>query len=641
MNQVPSPDIAMITQRPSMVRLSPDGKHVLFLVERTVIDDEGADRLRSIYLTDLDGNNQILLTEEDYSCNNPEWSPDGLRVAFTSRRNRKNEIWLRNVHGGEAQPLLHTKGDVSSFKWSPSGEKIAFVTASPPDNGLTASLPIVNTLGRLNQLFVIPIPNGVSDQSEIRLLSPPDVSVGVYHGLGWYDWSPDSNTIVFVHVPTSIADDSNSGSVSLVDVHSGTMSPLVVSGSVLNTPFYSPDGRFIAYVASDDPHMRGGRSRIYTVPSSGGKPRALSATQDCLPTLVGWSGDSKNIYFTEDEHTNTKLYTLPIDGSPREISEGDGVISDLHLNQACSTVGFVFETTNDPPEVHVSSLETFLPSRISNVNLHLRGARVNSTKLIRWKGKGDVDIEGLLTYPSGFQKGKRYPLLLIIHGGPTRSFKQLFIGQPLPYEPYPIAEFAARGYAVLRGNIRGSRGYGAEFRYALREHYVELGFRDAMAGVDCVIDMGLADPDRMGVMGWSYGGYLTAWIITHTTRFNAASIGAGTVNLVSMAGTTDIPSSFSAWLGGEPWDNFEVYLDQSPISHIKGVSTPTLIQHGEVDRRVPVSQGYELYNALKRQGCVVDMAVYPRTGHSLEDPHLFRDVMNRNVEWFDQYVGVA
>jgi dipeptidyl aminopeptidase/acylaminoacyl peptidase len=201
-----------------------------------------------------------------------------------------------------------------------------------------------------------------------------------------------------------------------------------------------------------------------------------------------------------------------------------------------------------------------------------------------------------------------------------------------------VAVFASRGYAVLRGNVRGSSGYGRAFRHANYKDWGGGDYQDILSGVDALVARGVADPDRLGVMGWSYGGYMTSWIITQTQRFKAASVGAGVTNLMSFSGTADIPSFIPDYFGGEFWDDLESWRKHSAMFHVKGVKTPTLIQHGEADLRVPVSQGYELYNALKRQGVATKMVVYPRQPHAIQEPRLQLDAMERNLEWFDRWV---
>ena len=223
------------------------------------------------------------------------------------------------------------------------------------------------------------------------------------------------------------------------------------------------------------------------------------------------------------------------------------------------------------------------------------------------------------------------PLVVIVHGGPTGVFTQSFIGSR---GAYPIAAFAEAGLAVLRVNPRGSSGYGKDFRYANYDDWGFGDYNDIMSGVDHVIAMGVADADRLGIMGWSYGGYMTSWVITQTDRFKAASVGAGVTNLMSFTGTADIPGFIPDYFQDEFWDDLEPYRKHSAMFNVAGVTTPTLIQHGENDARVPVSQGYELYNALKRQGVETQMVVYPRQPHGIREPRLQLDAMKRNLEWF-------
>jgi dipeptidyl aminopeptidase/acylaminoacyl peptidase len=322
------------------------------------------------------------------------------------------------------------------------------------------------------------------------------------------------------------------------------------------------------------------------------------------------------------------------------------VITESSLNASRSAVGFVYQTVDQPPEAFVMRLDRTDSTRISQVNQGSSALPLPRTTVVQWKSYDGRQVEGLLTYPAGYDEGKKYPLLLVIHGGPAGIFTQSYLGSAAvatssgkpTFSAYPLAAFAARGYAVLRCNVRGSSGYGTEFRHANRGDWGGGDYQDLLAGVDQVIAQGVADPDRLGVMGWSYGGFMTTWVIGHTPRFKAASVGAGVTDLVSFPGTADIASFLPSYFSGEPWEREAAYREHSPITHVKGIRTPTLIQHGEDDERVPIGQGYELYNALKRQGCTVTMVVYPRAHHAIGEPKLLLDAMERNLAWFDEHL---
>jgi dipeptidyl aminopeptidase/acylaminoacyl peptidase len=370
---------------------------------------------------------------------------------------------------------------------------------------------------------------------------------------------------------------------------------------------------------------------------TGGTPRALPPTFNEEPNLVGWSGDSTRIIFSEAKKTRVALYAMPVDGQPKILYEPDkGIVGSAALNVTGTYVGFSRESPDEAPEAFLMGATGPAKAvRVSRANLDLPKLPLGETKVISWKSKDGAEIEGLLTLPVGYEPGKRYSLILNIHGGPAGVFNENFIGR---LAIYPLATFSARGYAVLRPNPRGSGGYGKQFRFANVGDWGGKDYEDDMAGVDRVIALGIADPDRTAVMGWSYGGFMTSWIITQTNRFKAAAVGAGVTNLWSFTGTADIPGFLPDYFGGEPWEVFEAFRKHSPMSFVQNVKTPTLILHGEADVRVPTSQGYELYNALKRQGVTTKMVVYPRTPHGPREPKFILDIAQRHSDWVDKYV---
>jgi dipeptidyl aminopeptidase/acylaminoacyl peptidase len=638
-----TPELSMRVQSVGAVVPSPDGKRVAFVVGKAVMEGEKSEMLSQIHLANADGSEAFQLTQGEKSANAPQWSPDGEWLAFLSARSGKNNVWLIRVRGGEAERLTDAKGGVGGFTWAPDGKSIAFTAVDPqtPEEEKAAKekndARVVDENLKLSRLFVIPIAKGENGKREARQLTKGNFSVGggILGGAG-VDWSPDGKSIVFSHTPTAKADDWTRADLSVVDVASAEVKPLAKTGAAETSPHYSPDGQWIAFLQSDDPPTWGFNGTIQIVSAAGGKPRELAETFDRRPQILGWSADGKKIYYQEAHHTTTRLYALPVDGGkPEQLGKSEGVMGPVSLNTRRSAVGFSLQTSSRPPEAYVSTLDSFAPKVVSAVHKDMPKLPLGRTEAIRWKSTDGMEIEGLLTWPANYEEGKRYPLLLVIHGGPAGVFSETFIASP---SIYPIATFAAKGYAVLRCNPRGSGGYGKTFRYANYKDWGGGDYRDLMAGVDHVLGMGLADKDRLGVMGWSYGGYMTSWVITQTKRFKAASVGAGVTNLMSFTGTADIPSFLPDYFGAEPWEDLDIYRKHSAMFNVKGVTTPTLIQHGEKDERVPISQGYELYNALKRQGCPVQMVVYPRTPHGPQEPKLLLDVMKRNVVWFDKHL---
>jgi dipeptidyl aminopeptidase/acylaminoacyl peptidase len=645
-----TPELMLRVKRVGSVQVAPNGKQVVFTVRTAVMGDDKSEYLTHIYLSDSDGMKGKQLTQGDKSCDDPQWAPNGERIAFISGRTGTKNLWLIRPDGGEAVRLSDGKTDVTSFKWSPDGTTMAFTAAdSPaPEDELRSKSKndahVMDEHFRLSRLFVTSTQMKGGVLNTARQLTSGEfqhvIAESGRAGRAAFDWSPDGKTIVFAHTRTPLQDDWTSADISLVDVANATVRPLLHSAAVENTPFYSPDGKSIAYITSDNPPTWGGTRTVHVMGANGEATRQLADVQDGFgrySELIGWSADGTRLYFTEIHGTVFKVMALPLEGPPVELSKHDGMsLAGAFLNVSRTHFGFGWEQLNKPSEAFISAVDRFEPRPLFRIQSDLPEVPLGRTEVIRWKSADGMEIEGFLTYPVGYDKGKKYPFLLVIHGGPMGVFTQTFDGTA---GSYPVAAFAAKGYAVLRANVRGSSGYGKKFRYANYRDWGGGDFRDLMTGVDHAIELGVADPNRMGVMGWSYGGYMTSWTITQTKRFRAASVGAGVTNLVSFTGTADIPGFLPDYFGGEFWDSDETYRSHSPMFHIKGVTTPTLIQHGERDERVPLSQGLELYNALKRQGCETKMVIYPRTPHGIEEPRLLLDCMQRNLDWFEKHIG--
>jgi dipeptidyl aminopeptidase/acylaminoacyl peptidase len=630
-----TPELTLTVKRLPAVVPSPDGTQVAFVAGEAVMEGERSEWVNQIHVAAADGSGSRQLTRGEKSSSDPRWSPDGKALAFVSSRNGKANIWCIDVSGGEAEMITDEKGGISAFEWSPDGTSFAFVMRDPKSEAEEKAdkekrdWRTLDDQVKLNRLYVVPVAKPASGKRTARLLTKEARSV---NGLSW---APDGRTIVFDHQRTPVADDWPTGDLSVVTVADGTVTSLAATKAAEDHAVYSPDGRFIAFTASDDPPSWAQTQRVYVVPAAGGTPRPLATTPDMQATIVGWSGDGRQILITEAQGLYGRVLALPVDGGPTTVLASDRSLSAVSLNRTGTVLGFAAQDVDRAPEPHVARLgAAFTPKQVATIQPSFPSPLGRSDK-ITWASTEGRTIEGILTYPVDYRAGTKVPLLLVIHGGPAGVFTRTFIGTA---SPYPVAVFAARGYAVLRANPRGSSGYGADFRRANRSDWGGGDYRDLMSGVDRVIAMGVADPERLGVMGWSYGGFMTSWVVTQTKRFKAASAGAPVTNLMSFTGVADIPGFVPDYFGGEYWDRFEAWRNHSAMFAIKGVATPTLIQHGDNDDRVPISQGYEFYNALKRQGVTTRMTVYPRQPHSFTEPKMTLDAARANVEWFDRFV---
>jgi dipeptidyl aminopeptidase/acylaminoacyl peptidase len=619
-------------------RVSPDAKKVVYTVNEAVMTADKSEFVTQIWLADIATKRNMQLTFGEKSSTNPKWSPDGNWIAFTSnRKDNKNNLYVLSMNGGEAEPLTDVKSGVSDFAWAPDGRSLAFTMTDPKteeeeknDKGKNDFRWIDENL-KLARLYVISVQKDANGKREPRKLTTEN-----YH-VSEFDWSSDGSRIAFNHVKSPVANDWPTSDISIIEVASGKITDLATSPAAENAPLYSPDGKSIAVLVSEVPARWAGYSAIQVFSANGGPPKNLTASFDTSPIVAGWSSDSKRIFFVEPKGTVIQIYALDVAANRiEEIKTTSAVIGGLSLNRSGTTFAFTRQTPETPADVYVASVSDFKPVQLTTANANIKMPPLGRTEVITWKSKDGKDIEGLLTYPVGYQAGQRVPLILNIHGGPAGVFVQSFLGGR---GPYPLATFASHGFAILRANPRGSSGYGKEFRHANLKDWGFGDYQDLMTGVDKVIEMGVADPARLGVMGWSYGGFMTSWIVTQTSRFKAASAGAPVTNLMSFNGTADIPAFVPDYFGGQFWEAMDLYQKHSPMFNVKNVTTPTMIQHGEADIRVPISQGYEFYNALKVKGVPTRMLVLPRQPHGPNEPKMQLAAAKANLEWFEKYIG--
>jgi len=614
-------DYATMPQ-PSSPRWSPDGKRIAYVLSRADLERSAYDT--DVWIVDADGRNDRQLTRARGADFRPRWSADGKRIAFLSDRDGRNAIHIIDVDGGEARKLIDAPVAIREFEWSPDGAWIAFTRfdeASAEEERRTREKDDARVLGegrRHVRLYV-----ARADGSATRRLTSGAFSVLTFA------WAPDGKSIAFDHAPGLGLDDLYRSDLYGVAVASGDLTPLVVQPGLDHHPAFSADGKWLAFTTTGGVHDWLREHEVHVMPATGGPSRHVSQRYGRAPDAIQWSGNQ--LWIEGPWNTTTQLYRVDADGGGwTDTTKFEGDVSDVDVYGERAV--FIRQSLTEPPEVYAGT------TRLTNHNAAYRDRNLGETRLIRWKNPKDgLEIEGLLTLPVGY-KGGRVPLLTFVHGGPASRFEQGFIGYL--GQLFAPQVLAANGFAVFRPNPRGTGGYGQAFRAANRNDWAGMDWLDINAGIDRIIADGIADPDRLGLMGWSYGGYLAAWALGHSDRFRALTIGAAVTDLLSFHGTSDIrdfiPHYFDT--GNEAIPRWPLPLEliraRSPMSHLKKTTAKVLILHGENDERVPLSQGTMLYRSLDDLGVDVKMVTYPRTGHAVREPKLRMDVMRRNLEHF-------
>jgi len=593
--------------------LSADNKFLL-----TVVHDPANDLKPSLFLRALDEPKAIEVAK---NSSFPSWSPDGNQFAYIAH----DQIEIYDIATKKSKTLTHSSEPISVVKWSPNGHELAFIAQKPLDKSGIIS---VDEEAKPNaQLWLIS-----SDGKSLKALTDGSFHVGGGIFAPEFAFSPDGKTIICPKMPSANINQWPDVELVKIDLATATVTPFLPPLSL--NPHFSPDGKWVAFVkAEPDGYFA---ADVWIAPIEGGTPRPLAHTFDrqmSRGVILGWSEDSQNVYVMDYRRTKGEFSILPITG--QKASE---IPLDIPAIQSPSLRGnwiaFIGESTSRPQEVYLYNLKERKLSQASHFNEFPLQA-IAKTDLIQIKAKDGLDIEALLTYPQNFDKSKPFPLLVISHGGPIGAFKEEFIGAP---SIYPIATFASRGFGVLQCNIRGSTGYGIPFRKGNDRDWGGGDFQDMMSGIAYLKDQKAIDGSKMGIMGWSYGGYMTAWAITQTDQFKAASVGAGITDLISYTGTTDLPSFIPGSFGGEMWETWDLLLARSPIAHVQNIHTPTLIQHGREDLRVPMGQGLELYQELKRLGVPTKIMLIPRTGHEITETKILQELAEANLDWFGKYI---
>ena len=622
----------------STVRVSPDGGKVVYAVKELKTIEGKSEFINHLFISDINNTNTIQLTQGEKNNINPKWSPDGKKIAFVSNRNGKNNLYCLNLAGGEAERLTDLKTGINDFKWSTTGNQIAFTSSDFETEEETGNKKSGNDWFFMNENF---------KQGRLHLLQlnkkdkngiPQITTLSKENRhINSFSWSPDDQWIAYAHAASGGVEDNTFCDISMIKISSGEVKVIANTPVGENQPLFSPDGKFIAYYNLDEKGIWGGKTSVKIFALENGSVQTLADTPNGPAELIGWSSDGKTLYTLEPFHTSTKIFSLSSDGKQAtEWTTGTkGVLSGLELNSKGTHFGFTFQNTSIPQDGYISSTSSFSALKISNINPELASLPVPKTELISWKSFDGMEIEGLLTYPLNYEAGKKYPFILNIHGGPAGVFSENFIAVS---GIYPLAALAENDIFILRPNPRGSNGYGLKFREANHRDWGGGDYKDLMAGVDYAISKGWVDANKMGVMGWSYGGFMSSWIVGHNNRFKVASIGAPAVDLVTQDLTDDIPGFLPSYMEKQPYEDWKVYDDHSPLRFVQNVKTPVLLQHGQADVRVPFSQGIMYYNALKRRGVPVRFLVLPRQPHGPAEPSMILKTAQTNLSWMLHYL---
>lgn len=633
--QTPTIDQSLNMKTAGGPRISPDGRYVAYQVQETNWEENAFET--EIWVAVTSSGERYQLTNAKKSSSNPQWSPDSKRIAFVSDRDGKRQLYLIAPNGGEALQLTTLETGVNGFAWSSDGRRIAFTAGDPETKARKdrkekyGEFEVVQDDYTFAHLWMIDVPADLKEKK----IEPARLTNGSDYSVNAFSWSPDSSRIAFSAAKNPDISMSGTNDVYVLTVADKSIKRIVDARGPDSNPVWSPDGQQIAYqTANGREFYFYANSYIAVIPAAGGAKRVLTESFDESPGLLDWAPDG--IYFNGLQKTSSALFRLnPSTGAIEQVSAPAAFgASQFSFTSDFKQAAFVGAGANDYPEVYVSSTKSFQPRKLTTMSEQVKDLRLAKREVIQWKSTDGTQIEGVLIKPVGFDPSKKYPLLVVIHGGPTGVDTPVVRGDRY----YPIEMFAAKGALILRPNYRGSAGYGEKFR-SLNVRNLGVGdYWDVISGVDHLIAQGIVDSDRVGAMGWSQGGYISAFITCSSDRFKAVSVGAGISDWMTYYVNTDIHPFTRQYLKATPWEDAEIYNKTSPIFYVKNAKTPTLIQHGELDKRVPIPNAYELRQALEDRGVPVKMLVYKGFGHGIDKPKQQRAVMEANYEWFGQWI---
>ena len=636
----------------SQPEIGPDGQWIAYAVRtRMLKEDKNEQRL---WMISTHGGDAIAMTAEGVSSGHPSWSPDGKYLSFLSARDGgKPQVWLLDRRGGEAVRLTDTVQGVDDFEWSPDSTRLVLILRDPKPEDIEAARnrekpvpatppkpktppPLVidrlqfkrDTVGYLDRrrthLYVFNVPAKTTTQITSGDFDDSEPA-----------WSPDGKLLAFSSNRTPDADanyKSHIWVVALDNADKGAhLTQLTPDPGPDSAPAWSPDGKWIAYVTELDPHLFYYNTRhLAVIPASGGQPNVLTRSFDRSIRRLRFSNDSKYIYFTAEDDGTQNLCRIPVGGGVITRPIGGRLAVGTYSLGKDDSIAAQIGTIDRPDEIFYLSNGANEPTRLTKTNDALfEQLRLAQADYVHFKSKDGTTVAGYLYKPLDYTPGKKVPTLLNPHGGPVGQYAAAF---------YHLAQlYAANGYAVLLPNPRGSSGYGQKFCAAIYADWGNKDYQDDVAMVDYAVAQGIADPDRLGVGGWSYGGISTDFIIAQTQRFKAAISGAGVALIASFYGHDHYQRDYDIELG-HPWDNKAAWDRISPFYRVASITTPTLFMGGDLDWNVPILGSEQMYEAMKTLGRTTELVVYPGEYHGFTIPSHIKDRMERFMAWYNHYV---
>jgi len=614
-----TPEQALDRRTIADVEISPDGARVVFTVAEPA---KGTSRARALWLLDIAANRTRPLTFSGKNDSAPQWSPDGRWIAFLSDRDGAPQLFRLPLAGGEAEKLTDRKDAISAFRWSPDGSRIALLMAEPKSEAEQQrerdkdDARVVDKERRRPRLWLLDVATRDLNQ----------ITVGTWR-IDDFEWLRSGEGFVAV-ATSSPASDQWTERLYTVSL-SGTFKEIAAPKGPIGDLAVSPDGSMLAYLGArvDGPDAHD----LYTVPIGGGAARNMTAASIDRPIGRARWIDRSTIAATVAKGFNQALATIDANGAATFV-DGLEVNPNAYARSKDGTMIYAGETATRAPELWVKAPGA--PARaVTTVNQQWASIPVVAPEFIKYKSFDGTEIEAALLSPQQpATSHQQLPLVVLVHGGPTGRWVNAFEawGQLL----------AARGYAVLYPNVRGSTGYGERFVEMNRADWGGGDFKDVMAVVDWAVARGIADANRLGIGGWSYGGYMAAWAVTQTNRFKAAVAGAPVIDLASEFGTED-GSAYDEWFYGTPYEQLDGFVKSSPITYVKRAQTPTLLLQGESDVTDPIGQSQQFYRGLKRYGVATELVLYPREGHGLREEKHLVDRLARILAWYDRHLKPA